>query len=90
LSCCGPCPEYVGLITKIKTLDGLSTEKLSNYKSCPVHKIFITCKYFILALCSTGHEMRYGLSNTTKVILLTAVVMDIGFENVTDMSLSES
>ena len=28
--------------------------------------------------------------NTTKVILLTAVVRDIGFENVTDMSLSES
>ena len=30
------------------------------------------------------------LHNTTKVILLTAVVMDIGFENVTGMSLSES
>ena len=29
--------------------------------------------------------MRYGLNNTTKVILLTAVVRDIGFENVTDM-----
>ena len=34
--------------------------------------------------------MRYGLNNTTKVILLTAVVRDIGSENVTDMSLSES
>ena len=34
--------------------------------------------------------MRYGLNNTTKVILLTAVVRDIGFKNVTDMSLSES
>ena len=34
--------------------------------------------------------MRYGLNNTTKVILLTAVVRDIRFENVTDMSLSES
>ena len=28
-------------------------------------------------MCSTGHEMRYGLNNTTKVILLTAVVRDI-------------
>ena len=34
--------------------------------------------------------MRYGLNNSTKVILLTAVVSDIGFENVTNMSLSES
>ena len=56
-----------------------------------------TCLYIynyvnscIFALCSTGHGMRYGLNNTTKVILLTAVVRDIGFENVTDMSLSES
>ena len=34
--------------------------------------------------------MRYGLNNTTEVILLTAVVRDIGFENVTGMSLSKS
>ena len=34
--------------------------------------------------------MRYGLNNTTEVILLTAVVRDIGFENVTGMSLFES
>ena len=34
--------------------------------------------------------MRYGLNNTTKVILLTAVVRDIGFENVTDTNVSES
>ena len=34
--------------------------------------------------------MKYGLNNTTKVILLTAIVRDIGFENVTDMNLSES
>jgi hypothetical protein len=34
--------------------------------------------------------MRYSLNKTTKVILLTAVVRDIGFENVTDMSVSES
>ena len=34
--------------------------------------------------------MRYGLNNTTKVVFLTAVVRDFGFENVTDMSVSES
>ena len=58
-----------------------------------LHVIFIICKYSVfvfLALCSTGHGMRYGLNNTTKVILLTAVVRGIGFENVTDISLSES
>ena len=56
-----------------------------------------TCLYIynyvnscIFALCSTGSGMRYGLNNTTKVILLTAVVRDIGFENVTDIRLSES
>ena len=56
-----------------------------------------TCLYIynyvnscIFALCSTGHGMRYSLNKTTKVILLTAAVRDIGFENVTDMSLSES
>ena len=31
---------------------------------------------------STGHGMRYGLNNTTEVILLTAVVSDIGFEKI--------
>ena len=41
-----------------------------------VHIIFIICKYFIFGTCF-GHEMRYGLNNTTKVILLTAVVRDI-------------
>ena len=45
---------------------------------------YIICKYlYFIALCSTGHGMRYGLNNTTKVILLTAVASDIGFENVT-------
>ena len=33
--------------------------------------------------------MRYGLNNTTKVILLTAVVRDIGFENVESRWLSK-
>ena len=33
--------------------------------------------FVFFALCSTGHGMRYGLNNTTKVILLTAVVRDI-------------
>ena len=47
-------------------------------------------KFACISLCSTGHGMRYGLNNTTKVILLTAVVRDIGFENVTYRSLSES
>jgi len=30
-----------------------------------------------VALCLTGHDMRYGLNNTNNVILLIAVVRDI-------------
>ena len=51
---------------------------------------YVNTVVVFFALCSTGHGMRYSLNKTTKVILLTAVVRDIGFENVTDMSLSES